>query len=68
MKKKISIYLFSLLLFFILLEVIINFFNFRPKYNNFGWKDAHDTYKKYIIEIEKNEFGTRWKPRQRYSG
>ena len=59
MKKKISIYLFSLLLFFIILEVIINFFNFRPKYNNFGWKDAHDTYKKYIIEIEKNEFGTR---------
>ncbi len=51
-----------ILLFFVMFlvgEVFLNVIDVRPNQKNFGWKNAHDTYEKFIKKIDLNEFGTR---------
>ena len=56
---KIIKYSIPYFVIFFIAEFFLNFFNIRPVSNNFGWLNAHDTYKDIIKNIETNEFGTR---------
>lgn len=58
MKKYLVIFLIVLILTLIV-DLLFNILKVRPYNNNYGWLNAHDTYKNFIDEIEVNEFGTR---------